>query len=112
MIQHDTIKQRRGKRVARIRAVLKGTDARPRLAIHRSHTRLYGQLIDDEKNITLKSFYSKGTNTVSALELGKSIVNFCKEKSIKKLVYDRGGFKYHGVIKQVADTVREGGVTI
>jgi len=112
MIQQDTIKQRRGKRVARIRAVLKGNEACPRLVIFRSHKNLYGQLVDDGKGITLGSSKIEGTNLASGLALGTSITALCKKKGVKRLVFDRGGYKYHGVIKKIADTVREGGVTI
>jgi len=112
MIKISTIKQRRSKRVARIRATLKGSAVRPRLVIFRSHTNLYGQIVDDGKGITLGSAKAEGTNIVSGSTLGASIGVFCKKKGIKQLVFDRGGYKYHGVVKQIADTVREGGVTI
>jgi large subunit ribosomal protein L18 len=111
MIKLGTIKQRRSKRVARIRATLKGSMERPRLVIFRSNTSLYGQLVD-EKGTTLGSAKAKGTNITSGSELGTAISALCKKKGIKKLVFDRGGYKYHGVIKQIAETVREGGVTI
>jgi len=112
MIQKGTIKQRRSKRVARIRATLKGTGARPRLVIFRSHTSLYGQLVDDEKRITLGSSKIIGTNIDSGSAMGTAIVTLCKKKGMKHLVFDRGGYKYHGVIKKIADTVREGGIII
>jgi len=112
MIQQRTIKQRRSKRVARIRAILKGNEKRPRLVIFRSNRNLYGQLVDDQKKITIGSAKTEGTNCASGSALGISIANICKKKGIKKLVFDRGGYRYHGIIKQIADTVREGGVTI
>lgn len=112
MQQHVTIKQRRSKRVARIRAVIVGDGTRPRLSIFRSHTALYGQLIDDAKQVTLGSVKAEGTNVASGKTLGSSLVALCKEKKITRLVFDRGGYLYHGVVKQIADTVREGGVTI
>jgi len=112
MIKLGTIKQRRPKRVARIRATLKGSAIRPRLVIFRSHTSLYGQLVDDGKEITIGSAKAEGTNLASGSALGISIGVLCKKKGIKQLVFDRGGYKYHGVIKQIADTVREGGVII
>jgi large subunit ribosomal protein L18 len=73
---------------------------------------LYGQLVDDGKRKTLGSVRQKGTNSRSGALLGDSIVALCKEKKVKQLVFDRGGYKYHGVIKRIAETVREGGVII
>jgi len=112
MIKQITIKQRRSKRVARIRSVIRGTEKRPRLVIFRSHTGLYGQLVDDGKRKTLGSARQKGTNSASGVLLGDSIAALCKEKKVKQLVFDRGGYKYHGVIKQIAEAVRKGGVIL
>ncbi len=112
MLQKITTKQRRSKRVARIRAVVQGNSERPRLAIFRSHTALYGQLIDDGKGITLTTIKQEGTNKSAGSTLGKAVAAFCKEKKIAALVFDRGGEKYHGVIKEIADAARQGGVTI
>jgi len=112
MIKQITIKQRRSKRVARVRSVIRGTEKRPRLAIFRSHTGLYGQLVDDGKRKTLGSVRQKGSNIASGALLGDSIVALCKEKKVKQLVFDRGGYKYHGVIKRIAEKVRERGVII
>lgn len=100
------------KRVARIRAVIRGTADRPRLSVFRSNTILTVQLIDDVMKKTLKTFVGKGKNTQAAKAIGSDIVAFAKEAKIAKFVFDRGGYKYHGVIKTLADTVREGGVTI
>lgn len=111
-MKHITIKQRRSKRVARIRAVVKGSGKRPRLIIYRSHTSIYGQLVDDEKRITLGSVKTTGTNIASGTSLGEMVAKVCKKKGIKQVVFDRGGYKYHGVIKKIADTVREEGVRI
>ena len=112
MIQKLTIKQRRPKRVARIRALMRGTTKRPRLVIFRSHRALYGQLMDDAKRMTLASVKKEGTNIDSGSALGTSISVLCRKKKIQELVFDRGGYKYHGVIKKIADTVREGGIHI
>jgi large subunit ribosomal protein L18 len=112
MITKTTIKQRRPKRLARIRALLKGSEERPRLAIFRSHSSLYGHLIDDGKGITLGMVKKIGTNKTVGIELGMAIAKICKEKGIKTLIFDRGGNKYHGVIKEIADAVRKEGVTI
>jgi len=112
MIQKITSKQRHSKRVARIRAVVKGNAKRPRLAIFRSNKSLYGQLIDDDIHVTLGSVKTEGTAISSGAQLGLSIATLCKKKKIAQVVFDRGGYKYHGVIKQIADAVREGGVRI
>jgi len=112
MIQRKTIKQRRGKRVARIRAVVVGSKECPRLAIFRSHTHLYGQIFDDESHTTMGAATVKNTNKEAGKTLGKQIVALCTENKVKRLVFDRGGNKYHGVIAMIADTIREGGVTI
>lgn len=112
MINQSTIHKRRPKRVARIRVLLKGTLKRPRLEVYRSHKGLYGQLINDENHMTIVSAKSKGTNMASGLTLGTKIAVYCRKKGIKRLIFDRGGYKYHGVIKHIADTVREGGIII
>jgi large subunit ribosomal protein L18 len=69
-------------------------------------------LVDDEKHATIGFSNIKGKNATSGSALGKSLVEVCKKQKIKQLVFDRGGYRYHGVIKQIADTVREGGITI
>ncbi len=98
------------KRKASIRARLSGTGAVPRLAVYRSNTRLSAQLIDDEKSISLVSAWIKGKNIASAKKLGEDIAAKAKTAGIKKVVFDRGGFRYHGSIKQIAETARAGGL--
>ncbi len=100
------------KRVARIRAKVRGTADRPRLSVFRSNTALTVQIIDDVAKKTLYTFRGKGKNTTAAAIIGEKVVGFTKEHHIKTLVFDRGGYKYHGVIKTIADSVREGGITI
>lgn len=112
MIQKITIKQRRSKRVARIRAIIRGTTDCPRLSIYRSHKRLYGQMIDDQKQITLATVHINATNKESGTALGKQIAERCKSKKISRVVFDRGGYKYHGVIHCIAEAVRAEGVRI
>lgn len=103
-------RQLRQKRKASIRARLSGTAKVPRLAVYRSNTRLSAQLIDDEKSVTLTSAWVKGKNAASAKLLGTDIAAKVKAAGIKKVVFDRGGFRYHGSIKEVADMARSGGL--
>lgn len=103
----------------RIRRRVKGTAERPRLAVFRSLKHLSAQLIDDEKGHTLVSASStekklglgtKGGNVAGAKEIGKLVAERAKEKGLKKVVFDRGGFLYHGRIKALADSAREAGL--
>lgn len=103
-------RQLRMKRKASIRARLSGTGAVPRLAVYRSNTRVSAQLIDDEKSVSLVSSWVKGKNIASAKKLGEEIAAKAKAAGITKVVFDRGGFRYHGSIKQIADAAREGGL--
>ena len=107
-----TKKQQRIHRRRRIRAKVSGTQARPRLAVFKSNKYLSVQLVNDEKGVTLGSARILGTSTVKAKELGGVVVELAKKKGIKTFVFDRGGYRYHGVVKMLADTVREGGLTI
>ncbi len=104
----------------RIRAKAHGTAERPRVAVFRSVHHIYAQVIDDDKGRTLAacSSVSKeartelkgGGNISSAKAIGVRLAEQLKEKGIKKIVFDRGGFKYHGRIKALADTLREKGI--
>ena len=101
---------------SRIRAKLSGTSGRPRLNVYRSLNHIYAQVIDDQKGETIVSastlaLKSKtGGNVAAAKEIGKTIAERAKEKGIKRVVFDRGGFLYHGRIKALADAAREGGL--
>ncbi|HEY2468768.1 MAG TPA: 50S ribosomal protein L18 [Terracidiphilus sp.] len=101
---------------ARIRAKLSGTGERPRLNVYRSLNHLYAQVVDDQKGETLASVSSlqmklkTGGNVAAAKEIGKAIAEKAKEKGIKQVVFDRGGFLYHGRIKALADAAREAGL--
>ena len=99
---------------ARIRAKLSGTGERPRLNVYRSLNNIYAQLIDDEKGVTLVSASTiklkTGGNVAAAREIGKTVAELAVQKGIKKVVFDRGGFLYHGRIKALADAAREGGL--
>lgn len=103
----------------RIRKKLEGTADRPRLAVFRSNTQVYVQLIDDTAGKTLISASSREKSvtgkdkikkTEQAALVGKLIAEKCKEKGIENVVFDRGGYKYHGRVKSLADAAREGGL--
>jgi len=105
----------------RIRKKLAGTTERPRLNVYRSVNHIYAQVIDDAKGTTIVSAASvkktakgekrpTGGNVSSAKEVGKMIAERAKEKGIKKVVFDRGGYLYHGRIKALADAARESGL--
>ncbi|MGC1869339.1 MAG: 50S ribosomal protein L18 [Acidobacteriaceae bacterium] len=100
----------------RIRRKMQGTAERPRLNVYRSLNQIYTQLIDDQTGTTLVSASSvtaklkTGGNVAAAKEVGKLIAEKAKEKGIKKVVFDRGGYLYHGRIKALADAAREAGL--
>lgn len=109
------MKTRKEKRLARryrIRSKVKGTSERPRLAVFRSNYSMTVQLIDDEKGVTLLAATFTGITVSKAKESGESFARDAVKKGIKTVVYDRGGFRYHGVIKAFADAVRAGGITV
>ena len=99
---------------SRIRAKLSGTAERPRLNVYRSLNHIYAQVIDDQTGTTLVSASSiklkTGGNIASAKEIGKAVAEKAVEKGIKKVVFDRGGYLYHGRIKALADAAREAGL--
>jgi large subunit ribosomal protein L18 len=80
--------------------------------VFKSNKYLSVQLINDEKAVTIGTARTLGTSTIKAKELGGAIVELAKKKGIKAVVFDRGGYRYHGVVKQIADSVREGGLTV
>jgi large subunit ribosomal protein L18 len=101
----------------RIRRKLSGTPERPRLAVFRSVAHIYAQVIDDSKGATLVSASSvdkgartNGGNVAAAKAIGKLVAERAKEKGIKSVVFDRGGYQYHGRIKALADAAREAGL--
>jgi large subunit ribosomal protein L18 len=98
----------------RIRRKLAGTEARPRLNVYRSLGHIYAQVIDDQKGETLVSASTikmkTGGNVAAAKEIGKAVAEKAVEKGIKKVVFDRGGYLYHGRIKALADAAREAGL--
>jgi len=101
---------------ARIREKLAGTAARPRLNVYRSLNHIYAQVIDDQTGRTLASASSlamklkTGGNVAAAKEIGKAVAERAVEKGIKQVVFDRGGYLYHGRIKALADAAREAGL--
>ena len=108
----------RFKRKKRIRSNLSGTPERPRLAVFRSNTHLYVQLIDDVKGHTLVAASTNeeelrdkyGGSVEGAKKLGALVAKRAQAKSIAKIVFDRSGYLYHGRVKALADAAREGGL--
>src|SRR6185437_1362289 len=99
---------------ARIREKLAGTGERPRLSVYRSLNNIYVQVIDDQKGETLVSASTiklkTGGNIAAAKEIGKTVAEAAVSKGIKRVVFDRGGYLYHGRIKALADAAREAGL--
>jgi large subunit ribosomal protein L18 len=113
--------EHRERRHLRLRQRVIGTAERPRLSIFRSNKYLYVQVIDDAKGNTLAaastlqkpvagSLGGKGANLAAAKVLGKTIAERAKAKGISKVCFDRGGYKYHGRVKALADAAREAGL--
>jgi large subunit ribosomal protein L18 len=104
----------------RIRKKLRGTTERPRLTVFRSTAHIYAQVIDDTKGVTLVAASSTekaaavkkgaGGNLAAAKEIGKRVAERAKENGINKVVFDRGGYIYHGRVKALADAAREAGL--
>ena len=100
----------------RIRRKLAGTGERPRLNVYRSLNHIYAQVIDDQKGETLVSASTlslklkTGGNVASAKQIGKAVADLAVKQGIKKVVFDRGGYLYHGRIKALADAAREAGL--
>ena len=120
MARVRTNKARRVMRHIRVRRKLKGTTERPRLAIYRSLNHIYAQVIDDTKGVTLVAASSlegemKGQSngkakTDIATQVGTLISERAKEKGVNTVVFDRGGYKFHGRLKALAEAARKGGL--
>ncbi|MBO8161950.1 MAG: 50S ribosomal protein L18 [Thermosipho sp. (in: Bacteria)] len=120
MIKKENKNWRRKKRHLSIRKKIRGTADRPRLCVYKSEKHIYAQIIDDDKGHTLvaastldkelKEVLSKTWNKEAAREVGKLIGKRAIEKGIKKVVFDRGGYRYHGRVKELADGAREAGL--
>jgi len=117
MVSKTDRKFERTRRHIRVRTKISGTAERPRLCVFRSNSNVYAQIIDDVKGTTLvsastldKEVKTKYANKEAAKEVGKLIAKRAAEKKIKDVVFDRGGYIYHGVIKELAEAAREGGL--
>jgi len=116
MITQTKRNEIRGRIHTRIREKLSGTAQRPRLNVYRSLNHIYAQVVDDQKGETLVSASSlalklkSGGNVAAAKEIGKAVAEKAVAKGIKKVVFDRGGYLYHGRVKALADAAREAGL--
>ena len=117
MVSRKDRNQARLKRHKRIRAKISGTAARPRLAVYRSNANISVQIIDDENRVTLasastleKAFEGNGGNKEAAREIGKIVAERAAAKGITEVVFDRGGYLYHGRVSELADGARESGL--
>ncbi len=117
MVKKTDRKMERTRRHIRVRRKISGTTERPRLCIYRSNSNLYVQIIDDVKANTLvaastfdKEIKTKHANKEAAKELGSLIAKKALDKKIETVVFDRGGYIYHGVVKELAEAAREGGL--
>lgn len=107
-------RQQRLKRHYRLRKKIMGTDKNPRLAVFRSNQHIYAQIIDDQKHITLISGsdlgLEKGTKSELAYKVGRLVAAKAVKKGIKTVVFDRGGYLYHGRIAKLVEGARSGGL--
>ncbi len=115
MVNKTNSNAARLKRHARVRSKITGTAERPRLDVFRSNSNIYAQLIDDVKGVTLaaaasneKDFGASGGNCEGARKVGKLIAERAKKMKIYEVVFDRGGYIYHGRVKELAEGAREG----
>ncbi len=117
MITKTDRKAERTRRHIRVRRKISGTADCPRLCVYRSNKNLFVQVIDDVAGVTLcqastldKEIKTKHANKEAAKEVGALIAKRAMEKNIKAVVYDRGGYIYHGVVKELAEAAREAGL--
>ena len=117
MITKTNRKLERERRHRRVRTKISGTPECPRLCVFRSNTNVYAQVIDDVNKVTLvsastldKEVKTKKANKEAAKEVGTLVAKRALEKNIKSVVYDRGGYIYHGVVKELAESAREAGL--
>ena len=117
MVSKTNSNAARLKRHARVRSKISGTSERPRLDVFRSNSHIYAQIIDDSKGVTLasaasneKDFGISGGNCEGARKVGKLIAERAKKNKITEVVFDRGGYIYHGRVKELAEGAREGGL--
>jgi large subunit ribosomal protein L18 len=117
MVSKTDRKFERTRRHIRVRRKVSGTAECPRLCMFRSNSGIYAQIIDDTKGVTLvaastldKEVKTKHSNKEAAKEVGALIAKRAKDKKITDVVFDRSGYVYHGVVKELADAAREGGL--
>ena len=117
MVSKTNRKLERERRHKRVRTKISGTSECPRLCVFRSNTNVYAQIIDDTKGVTLvqastldKEVKTKHSNKEAAKEVGTLVAKRAIEKNIKTVVYDRGGYVYHGVVKELGEAAREAGL--
>jgi len=116
MIKKTDTNARRIKRHVRVRGKISGTPERPRLSVFRSSSNIYAQIIDDVNGCTLcaassvEKDFTGGGNIESAKEVGKMIAERAVAKGIENVVFDRGGYIYHGRVQALAEGAREGGL--
>ncbi len=107
----------RNRRHGRVRKRVHGTDERPRLAVYRSNKYIYAQVIDDVQGRTLaaassqeSALRSDNLNLATATKVGEAIASRAKDAGVSSVVFDRGGYKFHGKVKALADAAREAGL--
>ena len=117
MITRPNTNKQRMKRHKRVRAKISGTPVCPRLNVFRSEANIYAQIIDDVKGCTLvsassleKGFEGRGNNCEAAAKVGEAIAQRAKDKGIATVVFDRGGYLYHGRVKALAEGARKAGL--
>jgi large subunit ribosomal protein L18 len=117
MVSRKDSNQTRLKRHKRVRAKISGTAARPRLCVYRSNAHISAQIIDDVAGVTLvsastqeKDFEGIGSNKAAARKVGALLAEKAQAKGITEVVFDRGGYLYHGRVSELADGAREGGL--
>jgi large subunit ribosomal protein L18 len=118
MTGKNTSRAARQRRHERVRKTVAGTPARPRLAVYRSLTHIYAQVIDDEQGRTIASASDvektlrevKGNKSERAKAVGTALAQKAKDAGVTAVVFDRGGNRYHGRVKALADAAREGGL--
>ena len=117
MVKRNDSNKQRLKRHLRVRAKVSGTAQRPRLAVYRSNANIVAQIIDDVAGVTLvsastyeKDFEGVGSNKEAARKVGASLAERALAKGISAVVFDRGGYIYHGRVSELADGAREGGL--
>ena len=117
MVNRPNTAAQRAKRHARVRGKISGTAERPRLCVFRSENHIYAQVIDDVAGCTLvaassveKDFEGNGGNVEAAKKVGLKVAERALQKGIETVVFDRGGYIYHGRVQALADAAREGGL--